>query len=234
VYRARRARWPSEVVLLKLVREAADVPLLEHEWSALHRLHAHAAKRNVALGSRVPAPRIKEGRACAYQWASGFVHTFETVRAAHPNGVPPVASIWIWRRILEVLTVMRQAGLAHGAILPNHLLIENGEHGVRLVGFSCADAVDAPLRVIVSELESFYPASMLSSRRLTSAADVAMSARCVAYLLGDRGVPEKLAELLQRVGAGGADLDPWELHEELGTLGRELFGPPAFHPISMT
>lgn len=234
IHRARSTRWPSETVLLKVARDPANVPLLEHEWSALHRLHAHASKANVDLGSRVPAPRVKEGRAFAYRWASGFAHTFEAVRGAHRGGIPPVASIWIWRRILEVLGVMRQAGIVHGAILPNHLIIENGEHGVRLVGFSCADAAGAPLRVIVPELESFYPASLLASRKLTPAADVAMSARCVAYLLGN-GLPSDLAKLLQRVGAGDpdADPDPWKLHEELGQLGRSLFGPPAFHPITM-
>lgn len=236
VYRARSTRWPSETVLLKVVRDSGNLTLLENEWTILQHLHIHAAAHNIALGARVPAPRVKEDRAFAYRWESGFVHTFEAVRDAHRGGIPPVASIWVWRRILEVLGIMRRAGLAHGAILPNHLLIENGEHGVRLVGFNCANSVGSPLRVILTELESFYPASLLKSRKLTHAADLAMSARCVAYLLGDRDVPSELANLLQRVGADDpdADPDPWKLHAELGRLAEALFGPPAFHPITMT
>jgi hypothetical protein len=247
VYLARRARWPSELVVLKVLRDAGDAPLLEQEWHALDRLRSAAAADHVDLGLRVPAPVVmgvlensaQGGLACAYRWAGGFVHTFEAVRDVHPLGVDPAASIWAWRRILEVIGVMRNAGLVHGAILPNHLLIENGEHGVRLVGFSSTDSPGAPLRVVSSDFADFYPASMLDSQKLTAAADVVMSARCVSYLLGGRpdvAAPLPLAELLERVGtdAGDADLDPWKLHKEVGELGKALFGPPAYHPIPMT
>jgi hypothetical protein len=239
VYLAKRARWPSELAVFKIVRDAEDSPLLETEWRVLHELHAHAAANRVDLGARVPSPVVigplessgGGNLACAYRWAGGFTHTFEAVRQAYPHGIPPVASVWVWRRILEVLGVMRKAGLVHGAILPNHLLIENGEHGVRLVGFSCADRANAPLRLMSTQFEGFYP----NSEKLTAAADMVMSARCVSYLLGDSGVPPQLAELLRRVGEDEqhADIDPWALHKELGDLGKALFGPPAFHPIQM-
>lgn len=247
VYLARRARWPSELVVLKVLRDAEDSPLLEQEWGALERLRSAAAADHVDLGARVPAPVVmgvlessaQRGLGCAYRWAGGFVHTFEAIRDAYPRGVDPVASIWVWRRILEIIGVMRKAGLVHGAILPNHLLIENGEHGVRLVGFSNADSPDAPLRVVSSDFADFYPASMLDSQTLTAAADVVMSARCVSYLLGGLGdtdrVPERLANLLERAGTdqSHADFDPWKLHKEVGELGKALFGPPAYHAIPM-
>lgn len=246
VYLAKRARGPSELVLLKVVRDPEDAPLLEQEWAALRRLRDAALSQHVDLGSRVPSPvasgLLEDGRrACAYRWSGGFLHTFEAVREAYSEGVPPVASIWVWRRLLEILGVMRDARLVHGAILPNHLLIENGEHGVRLVGFSCADAPKAPLRALSTSFEDFYPARVLRSHELTAAMDMTMSARCVAYLLGGRGgalpagVAAPLAELLRRAAddEAEADLDPWKLHKELGELGRSLFGPPAFHPIAM-
>lgn len=246
VYAARRARWPAELALFKVVREAGDAPLLEQEWRVLQRLHTAAAAKNVDLGARVPSPVVKgvleDGNlGCAYRWAGGFRHTLEMVRDAYPGGVEPVVSIWVWRRILEVLAVLRQEGLVHGAILPNHLLIENGEHGVRIAGFSCADAPDAPLRILIPQFEALYPASVRDSHKLTAATDVVMSARCVSYLLGGDGrnvpdrVPSRLAELVHRVGADdGGDVAPWALHKEVGELGKSLFGPPAFHPIAMT
>jgi hypothetical protein len=242
VYLAKRARWPSELVVLKVLRDSGDAPLLLLEWGALTGLHAGAVAAGVDLGSRVPAPVAIDTSAAAYRWAGGFTHTLEMVRNAHPDGVPPVISIWVWRRILEILGVMRRLGAVHGAILPNHVLVENGEHGLRLVGFSCADVPHAPLRAISTDFEGFYPASMLDSGKLTSAADLVMSARCVSYLLGGdhRDVPDHvpapLAELLRRVAADDEhrDLDPWGLHKELGKMGRALFGPPAFHPIEMS
>jgi len=250
VYLTRRGRWPTEFALLKIVRSRDDEPILEHEWNAVNQLRERAEARGVVLGSRVPAPVIKgviENEAArkpvtVYRWAGGFTHTFEMVRRIHPQGIPPVSAVWVWRRIVEVLAVIRECNLVHGAILPNHLLIENGEHGVRLVGFSCADAANAPLRIVSTDFERFYPAAVLGRQKLTPAMDMMMAARCVSYLLGEHdgelpsGVPPEFAELLHRVGYddAGSDTDPWALHRELGTLGKSLFGPPAFHPISMT
>lgn len=249
VYRARRARWPTELVLLKVLREADDAPLLEQEWSALGHLRRSSAAEGLDLARRIPFPvtsgslagATDVGFACAYRWAPGFVHTFESVRGAYPSGIPPVASIWVWRRILEIASIIGRAGLAHGAILPNHLLVEEGEHGVRLVGFSCAAKLGSPLRVVCTQFEDLYPAALLDGGKLTAQADIAMSARCVAYLLGGRGrecevpdqVPARLANLLRRVGGDSErpEADAWSLREELGEVGTELFGPPAFHPI---
>jgi hypothetical protein len=244
VYLATRARWPSELVLLKILRDADDLPLLQQEWLFLSRLHSSAAAETMDLRLRVPSPVVMGERnlACAYRWVNGFTHTFEMVREMYPNGVPPVSSIWLWRRILEVVGVLRRGGYVHGAILPNHLLIQNGEHGVRIVGFSCADVVNAPLRLISTQYEDFYPAAVLDSHKLAIATDLVMSARCILYLLGATNgdlpahVPPRLADLLRRAGSADADahINPWELHKEAGELGKSLFGPPAFHPIQMS
>lgn len=244
VYVASRARWPSELVLLKVLRDADDAPLLQKEWHFLNRLQTSAAGESMDLWLRVPVPVVAdEGNlSCVYRWANGFSHTFEMVRAIYRDGIPPVSSIWVWRRILEVLAIMRRGGFVHGAILPNHLLIQSGEHGVRIVGFSCADVQDAPLRLVCTDFEDFYPAAALDSKILTAAMDIVMSARCVTYLLGGttddipNRVPPRLADLLRRVATADdhTDLDAWQLRNEVGEVGRALFGPPAFHPIELT
>lgn len=232
VYLARRARWPSELAVVKVLRDREDAPLFEHEWSVLHALRKSSATDSIDWERRAPVPVAKGDGTCAYRWAGGFTHTFEMVREVRGEGIPPVAAIWVWRRILEALTVMQRAGFVHGAILPNHLLVQNGEHGVRLVGFSCADVAGAPLRAVCADFEEFYPAPVIASRKLTPAADVAMSARCVSYLVGSRtDVPDALADLLRTVSEDGAE--PWPLHKQVGELGRKLFGPPAYHPIAL-
>jgi hypothetical protein len=232
VYLAQRARWPSELVVFKVLRDDGDAPLLEQEFRVLEQLQNSDAAAGMDLARRIPFP-IATGtlsgsragrRGAAYRWIGGFTHTFEMVRAAHAEGIEPAAAIWVWRRILEILGVMHRAGFAHGAVLPNHLLVERGEHGVRLVGFGCADKPGAPLRVVSTRFEDFYP----QLETVSAEADVIMSARCVAYLLG-RDVPAPLAELLQHPDED----DPWALHGRLGELGKELFGPPSFHPIEL-
>ncbi|HEY7215207.1 MAG TPA: hypothetical protein VIC28_11290, partial [Thermoanaerobaculia bacterium] len=178
------------------------------------------------------------------RWEDGFVHTFEDVRRAYPRGIDPRPSIWIWRRILELLAFLHYtSGFIHGAVLPPHLLIQNGEHGVRLVGFRCANLPGLPLRDVDSRFASFYPRELLAGRTLTAAADLAMSARCVAVLLGGDAasgevpgaVPAPLAHEIHRVSSlREASLsDAWELRESLGELARKVFGPPAFCPLIM-
>jgi hypothetical protein len=238
VFVARRARWPTELVILKTLRDGKDAPLLEQEWRALETLHHSPAAEGMHFAVRAPFPIVRDQATSVYRWAPGFVHTFEAVRSAYPDGIPAVSSIWVWRRILEILSVMRRAGLAHGAVLPNHVLVEEGEHGVRLVGFSCAGAPGSPLSTVSARWEGFYPNKKLSIR-----ADITMSARCIAYLLGGSGrdgevpdhVPAPLAELLRRSGGedGDKDDDPWTLRGRVGEVAQSLFGPPAFHPITM-
>lgn len=235
VYLARRTRWPSELVLFKVVRSDDDAPLLENEYRVLEGIGED-------LGVRVPEPvafgRASNGHmAAAFRWANGFTHTFEMVREVHPGGIEPIAAIWVWRRILETLAALHRNGIVHGAITPKHLLVQQGEHGVRLVGFSCAGREGDPLRLICTDFESLYPAHVLDSEKLARVADMIMAARCVSYLLGNRkDVPGPLADLLRLAGADDPDRhgNAWSLREDVGAIGQKLFGPPSFHPIDLS
>jgi hypothetical protein len=80
---------------------------------------------------------------------------------------------------------------------------------------------------------------------LTSSLDLAMSARCIAAILGGNpetsalpeSVPAPLAEIVNRIAFSEpertASQDAWSIREELGEIARKVFGPPQFIPISM-
>ncbi|MFL6194689.1 MAG: hypothetical protein ACJ75H_11000 [Thermoanaerobaculia bacterium] len=219
VYAAARARLPTERALLKVLRDPRDVSGLDNEWEVLTRLRGTSS--SAGFSERIPQPvargRITAGalegsHAILYRWADGFVHTFEDVRRVFPRGIEPRASIWIWRRILEILSFLHGAGVTHGAVLPAHLLVQEGEHGVRLVGFRQANGAGSPT------------------------ADVVQSARCVADLLGDNpAIPGPLADEIERASqlrTDGPD-EAWAIRERLGKVAREAFGPPAFCPLRM-
>jgi hypothetical protein len=253
VYRGRRARWPTELVLIKVLRSAGDAPLLDHEWDVVRELHGMDGA-GAAAYARLPQPvthgPVEDGphagaRATLFRWIPGFRHTLEDVGRAHPGGVEPRAVIWVWRRTLETLSLLHQAGIAHGAVWPSHLLVEDGEHGIRLVGFSRADRFGRRLAAVSARFEAFYPERALSTRTLGPAADLAMSARCMAALVGGDPrtgsvpdhVPAPLAALVRDVAAGRAEGggagEAWELRERLGALARDVFGPPRFCPLVM-
>jgi hypothetical protein len=245
VFQVVRQRWPGERALLKLLRDPADAPLFEQEWRALTRLASSSAAGAEILARRVPQPirfdpKAPGGRpVMVLGWEPGFRHTLADVRRMRPAGIEPRISIWMWRRLLEVLVVVHRSGLVHGAVLPQHILIARGEHRVRLVGFSCAAAPGDPLLAICIPYEHLYAAELRDTQRLAPAHDVAMSAKAIGFALGadERGrlpasVPARLAGLLDEVGAGGAR-DPWALREALGQLAIELFGPPSFCPLDI-
>jgi len=244
VYRAERARRPTERVLLKVLREPRDDPLFDREWEVLDKLQRSDSPGAAFFTTLVPQPVVRglvdsgpyQGRrAMAFRWASGFGATIEGVRQAYPQGIDPRIAIWMWRRILELLTFLHRSGVAHGAVLPPHILVEDGDHGIRLVGYSAAGESGTPLATFCSRFEPFYPA-----RRLSPGADLRMSARSIAFVLGGEGaggdvpasVPELLADLIRKVAADGAD-DAWNVRESLGKMARVLYGPPSFHPLMM-
>jgi hypothetical protein len=124
----------------------------------------------------------------------------------------------------------------HGAVVPPHLLVQRGEHGVRLVGFSCAAAAGAPLLAVNERYAAYYPAGLA----LSPEADLRMAARSIAFVLGagDDGrvparVPGPLGALVAAAIAGDVPADAWAQRARVGEVARALFGSPRFHPLKL-
>lgn len=254
VYTGKRARWPTELAIIKILRDPQDTALFDNEWDVLQTLQRSDARGSDIFTMLLPQPilhgTISDGsytgqRVNIFRWASGFHHTFDDVLQAYPQGIHPRASIWIWRRILEILSFIHNSGMVHGAVLPSHLLVQENEHGIRLVGYGAAGPSGKKLPTISQRYESFYPKSAQSGSGLTPQLDIAMSARCIIAILGgDPGtgslptsVPPRLARLIRQIAlsesSGPAREDAWSIREELGVIAGEVFGPPRFIPIVM-
>lgn len=251
VYRGARARFPTELVILKILRDSADPASLDNEWDILQTLISSNAPGAATFSRRIPQPvmrgTISGGafmgcRVSIFRWEAGFHHTFESVRRLYPQGIPPRASIWVWRRILETLFFIHNTGLVHGAILPPHLLVQENEHGIRIVGYGNAGVVGQPLRRMIAPYAAFYPPGTRSGTPLSPSLDLGMSARCIIFLLGGdpqraslpASVPPRLAELIQRVAHNPESESAWALREELGRLADQIYGAPQFMPLITT
>lgn len=253
VYKGQRARWPTELVIIKILRDQKDRETFDNEWNVLQTLHQSKARGaddftallpQFVFHGEISADANSGKRASIFRWISGFQHTFEDVMRAYPQGIPPRASIWVWRRILETLSFVHASGMVHGAVLPPHLLIQENDHGVRLVGYGSAGRVGEKLRTVSQTYASFYPQAGRSPLTLTPQLDLAMSARSIIALLGgDMGaatlpaaVPAPLADVLQRVARTdptGTRENAWEIRTEIGELAKQIYGPPQFAPIVM-
>ena len=252
IYTGRLARWPTELVLLKVLRENRDEACLHREWKTLQSLQFGNVKGVETFIRLIPQPvmcgiaisgAFAGRQVSVFRWASGFRHTFEDVHKAYPQGIPARSSIWVWRRILEVLSFIHASGVVHGAVLPQHLLIQENEHGVRLVGYGHSGRFTEPLEFIQDQDKAFYPQFARSLPKLSAPLDIVMSAGCIVQLLGGdpstaelpQAIPSQLAVFVRKISLAKPEelisLNAWAIHEELGSLSAQVFGPPSFNPI---
>jgi hypothetical protein len=252
VYLGSRMGRVTERVVIKVLRALEDADLVLREWRILHALHASEARAAALFRGLLPQPVAKgtvdtgDGiarLALVYRWRSGFQHTARDIARVYPRGIDARAAVWIWRRVLELLSWVHETGHVHGAVLPEHMLVHPRDHGVVLCGWSCATALGAHERLPAwnEAARALYPSDVLAGAPPSPGTDIAMSARCIATLLGGDPrardlpgkVPSKLAGLVRsevdpRPGASG-----WALRERVGETAKELFGPPRYEKFEM-
>jgi hypothetical protein len=252
VFYAREARRAGSMVLIKVLRSEADRDFLERERNAVDSL-----VRNGAHGAHyfsLLIPQILTSGSLAWRGAvigectvvraaSGFVDTLVDVRAAFPNGVDPRHAVWIYKRMLEVLAWVHESGWVHCAILPQHIVINAREHGLMIVGFSCANRIDGHAFALHESQREFYPDAVPRGDRLPAAVDLVMAARVIAYLLGGNSefvfppsVPAPISDLVR----ASATADVFSFRENardvlnrVSLAAKEAFGPPRFVELTM-
>ena len=218
VFLARRDARITELVVVKLLRPGGDPAALAREAHILREMEscrlqgaAHFTRllpQPVAQGTARLGMHGNEGTqvASALRWRSGFVHTFGDVATAYPGGIPAPATVWLWKRILEQLGFVHRAGVGHGALTADHLLVHARDHGVVLIGWTRAGPLTAEQQ----------------------AADIRHSARCVRALAGTQPLPERLEQLLAQ-----PPVDAWAAREQLDATAGAVFGPPKYIPLPM-
>lgn len=243
VWRAERATRLSERVIIKILRDPADEPLLRNEQAVLLELANSNAKGTDFFAAFLPQ-RVGFGRgsgahagdrsSAVFREPAGFSHTLAGVQRAYPGGIDARHLVWVWRRSLELLGWLHLSGFVHGAVLPEHLLINARDHAVRLVGYSCAGRPGTPLAAVSPKDRALYPEALLNGGELSALADRTMLARVLLQAWGGNplragdAIPVELANLLEREASGAGTLDAWALSEEVSAAAKHCFGAPKF------
>ncbi|GAA4103124.1 molecular chaperone DnaJ [Actinomadura miaoliensis] len=235
-------------VLVKMPRDPRDSDLMEREAVALRRLREDGDARFrpyvpnlVATFRHQDAATGARRRVNVVDRLMGF-HSLAEVRAAHPGGVDPRDAAWMWRRLLVALGFAHRAGVLHGAVLPEHVLIHPERHGLVLVdwcysvsGGHAATDTGGRVPAMVDRYADWYPPEVPARRTASPATDIHMATRCITHLMGDR------APKAMRLFARGCRLpaqerrpgDAWRLLAELDELLERLYGPRRFRPFTM-
>lgn len=195
---ARRARATTEQVVIKV---ADSLDRLEQEWSNLSHLEGRCSYLDRLLPRPVEIGLARGKPAIAYRWRSGFVYNLAQVKRMFPGGVDPAATVWMWNRILDQLTSLRQLGYSHGRLCLEHLLVHPRDHGIAFCSWSEA--------------------------RTGGQGDLASSGRCMEELMTS-SAPRPLRELARHAGSFSKAR---ELKKELEKVARAVYGPPRFRPF---
>jgi len=227
--------------VLKIPVKPADNDLMEREAAALTKLDTAADPRH-----RAYAPRLvetfrhrddtgTERRVNALGRLHGF-HTLAAVRAAHPAGLDPRDAAWMWRRLLVALGWAHRAGLVHGAVLPEHILIHPAEHGLVLVDWCYATGPGGTVPALVDRHRDLYPPEARGHEPVSPATDIHLASRVMLRLMGDLA-PHPLRAFIRGCtlpARARRPHDAWRLLAELDEVLERLYGPRTFRPFAMT
>ncbi len=210
--------YEDERGLVKLARSPADNHRIDREAAALRRLERGRDPRYPPYAPTLLDRQLyfdlsagAERHANVIERLDGFV-TLAEVKEAHSAGLDPRDAAWMWRRLLAAIGFAHRAGVAHGAVAPEHVLIHPASHGLVLVDWC-------------------YASREPGARAL----DIRLASRCVTGLMGELA-PLPLVNFARSCALPKFDRrssDAWSLIRELDAVVERLYGPRGFRPFAM-
>ena len=214
-----------ERVVIRHALDGSPPGVLAREYAVLGALQALEGPGAAYFSQRLPqaislAQSPQMGReALVTRHIPGCWGSLADVLQRQGQGIDPRHGVWIWRRILDTLGYLHANGWVHGDLHPGHVLVQPGDHGAFLIGWSRA---------------------RIDSDPKAMADDLARSAWCVRALLHGAGgdepgtgvrTPPAFAKLLRQVSEntdGATDMGAQGIDSALKAAAREGFGPPRF------
>ncbi|MDN7121486.1 adenylate cyclase [Nocardioides sp. ChNu-153] len=234
---------PGQDAVVKIARRPASSRFVRNERDALQALRTFTDQPGngwlapyfprlldtATVGS--PTERREANVLGSLGRADGF-YSLAQVQQAAPEGLDGRDWAWMQRRLLRALAGAHAAGLVHGALLPENVLIHPREHGVVLAGWSFATRPGRPAEGRVASQAAAYPPEA-STGVLTPASDL--------FMLGALGLallrPEERAQ--RRFAEGCMQAAPAmrpraaDLLEEYDDLLDRLYGARRFRPFAV-
>lgn len=220
LYRA-RSIGTNQAVIIKIAATPPDNARLEYEANFLTRFRGRTAR--AVLAKLEPfLPRLTDTfmvaadggrryRANVTVEKPGLVSVTD-IRRAFPDGLDPRDAAWIFRRTLAHTIAARMAGVVHGAIVPDHILVEPIKHEPLHIGWTTAVEHGQPITTVINRWREFYPPEVFRKQPADHRTDLYMAGQTMVYLLGGdtkrKTLPKSLPAPVAKIIRQCLDDDP--------------------------
>jgi hypothetical protein len=231
--------------IIKIARTEAAHVMLEAEKSALTALHSAAGdkvyrKCYPLIAESFPVRDRIQKRVNVFTHSPGF-HPLTWILSRHKR-LDGHHIGWLFKRVLMTIGFAHQQKLVHGAVTPDHILVNPSTHGIMLVGWGQSVELGKPIRFMKKGVEAFkYPPEVRAKKPATAGTDIYMAALCMklCWLRPGQepiGVPKKLVRFVESCLLEGQNMrsnDALELHDKFSDTLRDEYGPPKFVTLAM-
>lgn len=228
--------------LVKLVRSPTANSLLTNEATAISKIliTEEGATNPEFFPQFLEAFTVRSGgkvrKAIAFADKYTLV-SLEQVLDRYPAGVDPRDMAWMFRRILIALHIVAPTRVVHGALLPEHILIEPDKHGVVLIDWKHSVSIGQRIRSIPKGRKDWYPKDVRSRKSADQSVDIYMAAKCMVHLMGgEMALPSVLRAFFRGCSQEESIHRPesaLSVLQDFDALIERMWGPRRFRPFKM-
>ncbi len=181
-------------IFAKIAVDPTMNPYLVNEANVLAHVSKEVTMKSISLFMPALLDSViltesgnEQYRVNLYEYRPGFVSLTE-IREAYPRGLPPEDAAWIWRRVLGQTLAASMLKSVHGAIVPDHVLVNPLTHEPLHIGW--AHSVlrplkrDAKLTTVIDRFRDWYPPEVFNREVPSHQTDLFMAGKTMVYLLG--------------------------------------------------
>ncbi len=251
LYRGSATGSATGPVIAKVAREPAMNSQLEQEAILVRRAGEAPAGTPLAGISRflprlidtmlVDGEKNTRFRANVFRFDSDLVSVADIMRA-YPKGLEPVQAAWVARRIIAQTLAASMLCVVHGAITPDHVLVNPFTHDPVHIGWAHAIA-KGRITLVSDRWRDIYPPEVFLKKDADHRTDIYMAAATIVRLLGGSAerkelpasVPIEISKLVLRCleeSPVRRPQDGLQLLDEFTSVIRKQWGR-AYRPLVM-
>lgn len=217
LYRGYVSSHPGERVLAKISSEPVHNVWLETEASILSQFR-DAKSGDPLSGIRQFVPGLLDTFLVSGESSTRFrvnimreipdlVSVAEIIEA-YPYGLAPQEAVWVFRRIIAQTLAASMAGVVHGAMIPDHVLVDPFKHEPLHIGWAHAicDPKQSGKRIthVIDRWRDLYPPEVFEKKLPDHRTDLFMAGKIMIKLLGGdvkhdtlpKTVPDSIARII--------------------------------------